>query len=141
MDWVLVAFVLFKGLVFLAGMVFAIKWHYDREKMTLGRRVLLGMTAKVRFVDRDDNARLTVPLSAIFQHQGQPALWVVGADETVSLRPVSVAAYHAERAVLAGGVAAGERVVVAGVHKLTSGERVHVIDPPNPPAAGGSPSR
>jgi hypothetical protein len=45
-DWVLVAFVLFKGLVFLAGMVFAIKWHYDREKMTLGRRVLLGMTAK-----------------------------------------------------------------------------------------------
>jgi len=104
-------------------------------------RVLLGMTAKVRFVDRDGSARLTVPLSAIFQHQGQPALWVVGADETVSLRPVSVAAYHAERAVLAGGAAAGERIVVAGVHKLTSGERVHVVDPSNPPTAGAPPSR
>lgn len=31
MDWVLIVFVLFKGLVFIAGMVFAIKWHYDKE--------------------------------------------------------------------------------------------------------------
>ncbi len=47
MDWVLVVFVLFKGLVFVTGMVFAIKWHYDREKMTVDRHALLGMGAKV----------------------------------------------------------------------------------------------
>jgi multidrug efflux pump subunit AcrA (membrane-fusion protein) len=29
-------------------------------------RVLLGMTAKVRFLRRDGNTRLTVPLTAIF---------------------------------------------------------------------------
>lgn len=32
MDWVLVAFVLFKGLVFVTGMYLAVKWHYDQEK-------------------------------------------------------------------------------------------------------------
>lgn len=47
MDWVLIVFVLFKGLVFVTGMYFAIKWHYDREKKWAGRRALLGMAAKL----------------------------------------------------------------------------------------------
>jgi len=93
-------------------------------------RLMLGMTAKVRFLRTDGSTRLTVPLSAIFQHQGRPALWIVGADETVSLRPVALAAYHEDGAVLASGVTAGERIVVAGVHKLSSGERVRAIEEP-----------
>lgn len=46
MDWVLIVFVLFKGLVFITGMYFAIKWHYDREKQWADRRALLGAGAK-----------------------------------------------------------------------------------------------
>ena len=46
MDWVLVVFVLFKGLVFITGMYFAIKWHYDREKHWADRRALLGAGAR-----------------------------------------------------------------------------------------------
>ena len=45
-DWVLIVFVLFKGLVFITGMYFAIKWHYDREKQWGDRRALLGASAK-----------------------------------------------------------------------------------------------
>jgi hypothetical protein len=86
-------------------------------------RVLLGMTAKLRFLRRDGSTRLTVPLTAIFQHDGKPALWIVGADGTVSLRPVAVASYREDTAVIESGARAGERIVVAGVHKLTAGER------------------
>jgi hypothetical protein len=32
MDWVPVAFIAFKVLVFGMGMFFAIKWHYDQGK-------------------------------------------------------------------------------------------------------------
>ena len=46
MDWVLIVFVLFKGLVFVTGMVFAIKWHYDRETKWADRRALLRAGAK-----------------------------------------------------------------------------------------------
>lgn len=46
MDWVLIVFVLFKGLVFVTGMYFAIKWHYDQEKKWADARALLGMGAK-----------------------------------------------------------------------------------------------
>lgn len=91
-------------------------------------RVLLGMTARVHFHRPDGRARLTVPLTAIFQHAGQPALWVVSAEQTVTLRPVTIARYRDDTAVLDSGVQAGERIVVAGVHKLSGGEQVKVIE-------------
>ncbi len=47
MDWVLIVFILFKGLVFAAGMYLAIKWHYDREKQWADRRALLRMGTKL----------------------------------------------------------------------------------------------
>ncbi|MCY4745561.1 hypothetical protein NYO99_11315 [Pelomonas sp. UHG3] len=46
MDWVLIAFALFKGLVFVAGMHFAIKWHYDQELKGTDRRTLVRMGSK-----------------------------------------------------------------------------------------------
>lgn len=46
MDWVLITFATFKGLVFVTGMYFAIKWHYDREKLQADRRVLLRTGAR-----------------------------------------------------------------------------------------------
>ena len=94
-------------------------------------RVQLGMTAKVRFVDGQPDApaaRLAVPLVAIFQQDGQPALWVVGADQTLALRPVAVAAYGEQSAVIASGIQAGERIVVAGVHKLSAGEKIKPVE-------------
>ena len=95
-------------------------------------RVMLGMTANVKFlrdkVDSPAEARLSVPLTAIFQKDGKPALWIVAADETVSLRPVDVAALGETTATLTGGVKAGERIVIAGVHKLTAGEKIKVVD-------------
>ncbi|MFZ2854786.1 MAG: efflux RND transporter periplasmic adaptor subunit [Rhodocyclaceae bacterium] len=92
------------------------------------RRVLLGMTANVHFRRTGGDARLSVPLTAIFQKDGKPALWVVDAGQSVALRPVEIASYGETSALLAGGVSAGERVVVAGVHKLSAGEKVKVAE-------------
>jgi multidrug efflux pump subunit AcrA (membrane-fusion protein) len=93
-------------------------------------RVLLGMTANVRFLRSGADSRLTVPLAAIFQEGGKPALWVVNADQTVTLRPVEVASYGESLAVLSNtsGVKAGERIVIAGVHKLTAGEKIKIAE-------------
>ncbi len=99
-------------------------------------RVLLGMTANVKFLravpptasQMQITAPLSVPLSAIFQQDGKPALWIVGGDQTVSLRPVAVTTYGETTAVLTSGVKAGERIVVAGVHKLSAGEKIKAVD-------------
>ena len=93
-----------------------------------GTRATLGMTAQVRFKSHDKRDKLIVPLSAIFQQDDHAAVWVVAADHSVGLRPVQVAAYRDDGAVIASGVAAGERIVSAGVHKLNAGEKIRVIE-------------
>lgn len=87
----------------------------------------LGMTATVRFpTGATGAAKLIVPLTAIFQQGEQPAVWKVGADGTVNLQPIVVAAYSDASALVTGGLVGGEQIVAAGVNLLTAGEKVRV---------------
>lgn len=90
--------------------------------------VALGMTARVRFATNKKSNGLLIPLTAIFQQDKQAAVWIVAADRTISLRPVQVAAYRDDGAVIAGGLAAGERIVSNGVHRLAAGEKIRIIE-------------
>lgn len=87
----------------------------------------LGMSANVRFPTGAPGAtRLMVPLTAIFQKGNQPAVWKVGADHTVSLQAVSIAAYTDGGALVVDGLAGGEQIVAAGVNLLTAGEKLRI---------------
>jgi multidrug efflux system membrane fusion protein len=89
----------------------------------------MGMTATVH-VQKDERrpvARLT--LTALTQDNGHPAVWVFDpATETVNPRTVAVAGYDDENALVLDGVAEGERVVTAGVHKLLAGQKVRLLE-------------
>jgi RND family efflux transporter MFP subunit len=89
----------------------------------------LGMSARVIFTDaaKDEAAAWQIPLSAIFQQGDQPAVWVVGGDQKVTLRPVKITAWQDDAAIVGSGLAAGERIVAAGVHKLSPGEKIRVV--------------
>ncbi|MFA5123736.1 efflux RND transporter periplasmic adaptor subunit [Zavarzinia sp.] len=90
----------------------------------------LGITATVRFPGGTAGAvgapGLIVPLTAIFQQGERPAVWIVGAGNTVKLQPVGISAYTDSGAVVAGGLAGGEQIVAAGVNLLAAGEKVRV---------------
>jgi RND family efflux transporter MFP subunit len=89
--------------------------------------VKLGMTANVALGQRAAPETLSVPLTALTQIDGQPAVWVVDPQTSqVHLRPVTVAAYREDGATIAAGLKAGEVVVTAGAHKLLAGETVRV---------------
>lgn len=90
--------------------------------------IALGMTARVRFTANGKRDGLLIPLSAIFQQGKQAAVWIVAADRTVSLRQVEVAAYRDDGAVIVSGLAAGERIVSNGVHRLAAGEKIRIIE-------------
>ena len=90
----------------------------------------LGMTATVRFPSAAAGAKkLTVPLTAIIQQGDRPAVWKVGADNTLTLQAVSVAEFTDRGAVVTGGLAEGERIVTAGVNLLAAGEKVRIATP------------
>lgn len=98
-----------------------------RIALNAAPKLALGMTARVRFISKQD-AELIVPVSAIYQQGPQTAVWIVAADHTVSLRAVQVAAFRDEGAVIRQGLKSGERIVSAGVHRLSAGEKIHIIE-------------
>jgi RND family efflux transporter MFP subunit len=92
-------------------------------------KVAQGMTARVRLnqtlkEDRQKGNGFLLPLTAIFQQGDKAAVWIVAADHSVSLRPVVVSAYRDDGALISSGIVVGERIVIAGVHKLTAGEKI-----------------
>ena len=88
----------------------------------------LGMTATLSFERADLQAVANVPLSAIFQHGTQPAVWVVDrATGAVELRDVEIARWRDDTAAIVSGVKEGELVATAGVHKLEPGQKVKPV--------------
>ncbi len=85
----------------------------------------IGMTASLMLAKPDPEKLAEVPLTAIFQKGKEPAVWVVDkATGTVALRPVVISRWRDETALIASGVADGEIVATAGVHKLEQGQKV-----------------
>ena len=72
---------------------------------------------------------VALPLSVVFEKNGSPAVWVFDPQSgTAALKPVAVARYEAEIAVIAGGVAKGDLVITAGINTLREGQKVRLAD-------------
>lgn len=89
----------------------------------------LGMTATVRFDDARNHLQVRLPISALYRKGERPAVWVLpdGARQLV-LRPVSLAVMGTDTVTVTEGIAPGERVVVAGVHRLDANMAVRAWD-------------
>lgn len=85
----------------------------------------LGMTASVTNDQETAQpaAAYVLPLSAIYQTGDVPQVWIVGTDNTLSLKPVTVSDFG-DNTVKVTGLSQGDVVVTAGVHMLTEGETV-----------------
>jgi RND family efflux transporter MFP subunit len=88
--------------------------------------VRLGMTAVVQFSSRGSAGQLRVPLTALLQHKGGSAVWLVE-HGAVRLAPVQLGNAIGNDVLLAGGVQAGQTVVTAGVNLLKNGQKVKIL--------------
>jgi membrane fusion protein, multidrug efflux system len=97
-------------------------------KADVGRaNVRLGQTASVKVEMPRIAGQIKLPLTAVFEAKGAPAVWVLDkATMTVKQQPVRVAGAEGNEVVLAGGVNAGDTIVVAGVHVLQPGQKVRL---------------
>jgi RND family efflux transporter MFP subunit len=90
----------------------------------------LGSTVSAR-LDAEQDADLRVPASAVLGKDGEKSVWIVDTDGTVSLRKIDVVAEEGGLRVT-GGLAAGSRIVTAGIHSLKPGQRVRIEEEPRP---------
>ena len=90
-----------------------------------------GMTCiAIVSVAESDKGAVALPLTAIYTPVGSyDSVWVVGDDNRVERRKVTLGGLSGSSdVVVTEGVDMGERVVVAGVYKLTEGEEVRVVN-------------
>nr|WP_250478035.1 efflux RND transporter periplasmic adaptor subunit [Caballeronia sp. INML1] len=107
-----------------------------RVKLTLaapGPQVRLGMTANVMFDVADDSASgepFTLPVTALFHKGENPAVWVVrNGSNTLELRPVTIERYDERTVSVSSGLHDGDRVVLQGVHAVSSGQQAQAVPP------------
>jgi RND family efflux transporter MFP subunit len=84
-----------------------------------------GGYGKVRAVIRKQPGALLVPQRAVSELQGGYQVAVVGADNKVAVRTVTVGDRVDNRWIVTSGLSAGERVVVEGVQRMRTGVQVN----------------
>jgi RND family efflux transporter MFP subunit len=90
--------------------------------------VAFGMTATVTLERQREAPVARVPLAAVLNRGTGPTVYVVDDSGALQLRPVSVASFSADAALISGGVNDGERIVTLGVQTLQAGLRVRTIE-------------
>lgn len=99
-------------------------------------KVGLGMTGKL-LVKLDGDARLRrLPLTALYDVDGKPKVWVVDTNTSrVQLREVMVAQAQRDTVLISRGLRDGELVVTAGTNLLHAGQKVRPVDAGDMPGA------
>src|SRR5262245_61607697 len=90
--------------------------------------VALGMTATVALAQPVDARVARVPLSAILNRGTGPSVYAVDPHGALVLRPVTVASFSEDAALVIGGIDEGDRIVTLGVQKLEAGLKVRAIE-------------
>ena len=108
-----------------------------RVRVALGENsgaAKLGQTARVFFAGTELESAHLIPLSALYEHEGKPAVWILDTKtRQVHIKPVTVSAYREQGVVLKDGLDSQDWIVAAGVHKLREGQSVNPVDNSNKP--------
>jgi hypothetical protein len=77
---------------------------------------------------RSEASFAKLPLAAVVNLGNGPVVYVVGPTGALERRPVAIASFTADAALVRSGVNAGERIVTLGVQKLEPGEKVRTLE-------------
>ncbi len=99
----------------------------------------VGMNGVVNVVfKRESDVKMSIPASALFKKGDDSCVWVYDKSGKVGLRRVEIEALNVDgSAVITSGLAKGEIVVTAGVHKLSDGQLVKPMERASKTNVGG----
>ena len=87
--------------------------------------IKLGMTASVKLATSDTLPAVMIPLAAVYQEGDVANVWVVK-DDVLTLCPIQTGSFGNGNIQVLGGLQQGDRIVIAGVHKLKEGQKVKI---------------
>jgi RND family efflux transporter MFP subunit len=105
----------------------------DAKSGTIGGRAVFdnadgaftpGLFARIRLVSNAATPAAIVPEQALGTDLGKRYVLVLGGDNRVQYRPVTLGRAVGERRIVLSGLKAGERIVVSGLQKVKPGDKV-----------------
>ena len=108
------------------GLIVAVDDPYSMARPGDRPPLTKGMFVEVVIAGRPLQNRLVVPLEAVRRRDDGAVLFLADADDRLVIRPVTLGAVIGERAVIAEGLDAGERVVVSDLQPAVGGMRLDV---------------
>src|SRR6202049_753319 len=88
--------------------------------------LLRGSFGEVHFSPKIDTAKVTVPVNAMLFRQEGPRLAVVGPDNKVQLRPITIGRDDGASREVVGGVSVEDRIIINPADSLENGQTVNV---------------
>ena len=93
-----------------------------------GSNLLPGMVGRVIASAPGDMAELSIPLTAVAaEPDGTPSVWIVGSDNTVSKRIITLGQASGSDVIVVDGLVKGDVVVAAGVSHILDGMTIRPI--------------
>ena len=89
-------------------------------------RLLRGSFGEVHFLPKINAQKVTVPVNAMLFRQEGPRLAVVGTDNKVQLRPITIGRDYGATLEILGGVSLEDRVIINPADSLEDGQKVNV---------------
>jgi membrane fusion protein, multidrug efflux system len=99
-------------------------------------RLLPGSYGEIHFKVGINAQKVTVPVNAMLFRQEGAQVAVVGSDNKIQLRPISIGRDYGTSLEILGGVSTEDRVVINPADSLQQGQQVNIA-PDNAPPAGG----
>ena len=90
--------------------------------------VAFGMTASVTLARASDAPVARLPLAAILNRGSGPIVYLVDRNGSLVQRPVTVASFTQDTALVTSGLNDGDKIVTLGVQKLEAGLKVRTIE-------------
>jgi membrane fusion protein, multidrug efflux system len=91
-------------------------------------RLLRGSFGEVHFSPKIDVEKITVPVNAMLFRQEGARLAVVGPDNKVQLRPITIGRDYGATLEVLGGVSLQDRIIINPADSLEDGQAVHIAD-------------
>ena len=85
------------------------------------------MVCKVRLSEVSEDLRIRIPASAVEMDSNGKFVWVVN-DGTVARTYVTVDGYQEQGVVISAGLEPGDKVIVKGAAKVSTGMKVNSVE-------------
>jgi hypothetical protein len=94
-------------------------------------KLLPGSFGEVHFAVGSNVDKVTVPVNAMLFRAEGARLAIVGADNKIQLRPISIGKDYGATLEILGGVSVGDKVVINPPDSLEEGQQVNVAEGPS----------